>query len=563
MPRRFLVTAALPYSNNRLHVGHVAGAYLPSDVYVRYLRACGHEVLYVCGSDDNGVAIEISAAQQGRTPQEISTHYHERQREDFARLRIDFDIYGGTHQPAYYERHCRFSADFFRTIYDRGHFTKRVTRQFYDPQAGRFLPDRYVRGVCPVCRDHETYGDQCDRTGHVLDPLALGQPRSVLSGAAPEVRETAHWHLRLGEFEEPLRQWLESKQGLWRPQVLNFALGQIRQGLPERAMTRDLSWGISVPLDDPDATGKVLYVWFDAPIGYVSFTAQLMADRHGDEGLYREWWCDPNVPIVHFIGEDNTIFHALTWPAMLMADGRHQLPHAVVANAFLNYRGDKISKSTTPEHMPVWIEQAVQRFDPDVLRYYLTAIAPETARRSFEPDEFVSANNSALLGTVGNLVNRILAFKPLAGRVPSAAAQTEADRALLALAKQTLDEAGGLIEGWRFTAALESVLAFAQACNVHVNDRAPWKARKENPADADASLATSIHAIRFLSVMLAPFLPTMSERIVRMLGLPPDPPAWRAPDPLPAGHALGQPEILVRPLEPGCMEAGPTSGDAS
>ncbi len=554
MPKRYLVTAALPYSNNRLHVGHIGGAYLPADIYVRYRRACGDEVLFVCGSDDNGVAIEISALQAGVTPQELCTRYHERQKADFAGLGIAFDVYGGTHQPASRERHERFSREFFRRIHERGYFTKKRARQWYDGQAGRFLPDRYVKGTCPLCRDHITYGDQCEKTGAVIDALMLIEPVSVLTGRPPEVRETAHWYLRLSEFEKPLTEWLESRQGLWRPQVLNFALGQIRQGLPERAMTRDLAWGIPVPLEDPDAAGKVLYVWFDAPIGYISFTAQALVERGEPEEHYRLWWCDPDTTIVHFIGEDNIIFHALIWPAMLMADGRHQLPSAVVANSFINFGLDKISKSRTAEHSPVWIEEFLKRFDPDALRYYLTAIAPETARTSFEPADFVARNNNELVAAFGNFVNRTLSFKALEGRVPPADAQTDYDRAHLARGAETLRRVGQCIEGFRFKAALEEVMAYARLCNEHINARQPWKTRTENPADSDAALATCIAGIHLLTIVIAPFLPGVAQRLARMLGLAPGPLRWQPPAPLPPGHTLGRPEILIPKLEPNCLD---------
>jgi methionyl-tRNA synthetase len=556
VPKRYLVTSGLPYSNNRLHVGHIAGAYLPADTYVRYLRACGHDVLYVCGSDDNGVAIEISAEKAGTTPQAISTRFHEQQKRDFAGLRIDFDVYGGTHQPTFYERHRRFSSEFFKTLYDKGYFTKRITKQFYDPQKERFLPDRYVKGTCYLCKDHETYGDQCEKTGQVLDALLLLNPVSVLTGATPAVRETAHWYLRLSDFEEPLATWLESKQGQWRPQVLNFALGQIKQGLPERAMTRDITWGIPVPLDDPDAAGKVLYVWFDAPIGYISFTAQLLAERTGDERAYRDWWCDPDTPIVHFIGEDNTIFHTLIWPAMLMADGRHQLPHAVVANSFLNFGSDKISKSRTAEDSPVWIAEFLKRFDPDALRYYLTAIAPESARTTFEPADFITRNNSELVAALGNFINRWPKFvtDDFGGKVPAAGPLPDADRALLAQAAQALRQVGQLIEEFRFRAALEAMMAFTRQCNEWIGLRAPWKSRKADLADCAACIATCIHATQFLAVMMHPFMPGAAERVCRLLNVGGEALRWTPPAPLSAGHALGAAKILFAKLEPNAMD---------
>ncbi len=559
MPQRFLVTSGLPYSNGRPHVGHVGGALLPADIYTRYLRARGDEAIYVCGSDDNGVAIEILARKLGKSPQEISTHFSRRQREDFAGLRIEFDVYGGTHQPAFADLHERFSQEFFARIHEKGYFTKRRTKQLYDPAAGRFLPDRYVRGACHHCGAADATGDQCEACGQMIDPLLLRDPISEITpGQRAEVRETTHWYLRLNDFEKPLGEWLAGKLGHWRPSVLNFALGQIKQGLPERAMTRDIEWGIPVPLDDPEARGKVLFVWFDAPIGYISFTAWLCEQRGEGWRGYERWWCDPQTHIVHFIGEDNTVFHALIWPAMLMAEGRHQLPEAVVANNFINFRlGDadaKVSKSKTPEDSPVWIEEYLRKgLNPDALRYYLTAIAPESARTSFDPQDFVARNNSELVGKFGNFVNRTLKFcaNQLGGAVPSYERQTEADRALIAEGSTALREVGLLLEQYRFRAAIEAFRAYADACNVHINARAPWTARKTDPQDCAAAIATCIHAIQHLAVLASPFMPTSAERIQAMLGLPVGRLAWSPPAPLPEGHRLGEAEILFAQLEPG------------
>jgi len=560
MPERYLVTAGLPYSNGRLHVGHIGGAYLPADTYVRYLRARGREVLWVCGSDDNGVAIEITALKEGRTPQEISTFFHQRQKQDFAGLGIDFDVYGGTHQPGFQDLHERLSQQFFLRIHEKGYFTKRRTKQLYDPQAQRFLPDRYVRGTCHHCGAPEATGDQCEACGKMIDPLLLKDPVSEITGQRAEVRETTHWYLRLAEFEKPLREWLESKRGHWRPNVLNFALGQVKAGLPERAMTRDIEWGIPVPLDDPDARGKVLFVWFDAPIGYISFTAQLCQQRDGDWQAYRRWWSDPDTAIVHFIGEDNTVFHTLTWPAMLMAEGTHELPAYVVANNFINIRlrGDeaKVSKSKTPADSPVWIEEYLKRFDPDALRYYLTAIAPETARTSFDPVDFVSRNNNELVAALGNFVNRTLQFaaRYFDGRVPQDAEPRTADRAHLEAGQAALQRVGWQIEAFRFRAALEEMMAYARACNEYFSARQPWATRKDDPADCAAAVAGCIRAVHLLAVLSHPFMPRAAGRILRMLGVPEQAPVWQMPEPLPGGHRLGQPEILFRKLEDDALE---------
>jgi len=560
MPSRYLVTAALPYSNNRLHVGHIAGAYLPADTYVRYLRAAGHDVRFICGSDDNGVAIEISALQENSTPEKIAAYYHDRQAQDFAGLAIDFDVYGGTHHPEYAELHERFSQDFFRRIHARGFFTKRRTKQLYDVQAGRFLPDRFVRGTCHHCGFERATGDQCEACGQMIEPLLLKNPVSVITGLAAEVRETTHWYLRLADFEKPLQQWLESKQGQWRPNVLNFALGQIKQGLPERSMTRDISWGVPVPLDDPDARGKVLYVWFDAPIGYMSFTAAWCAMHAGDWRAYEKWWCDPETAIIHFIGEDNTVFHALTWPAMLMADGRPQLPTAVVANNFMNHKVagqlEKISKSTTAPDAPVWIEEYLRRgLDPSALRYYLTAQAPEAARTAFDPEDFVTRNNAELVAALGNFVNRALTFaaRYFEGQVPDAAAQTDADRTHVARAADALQKVGACLGEFKFRTGLEEMMAYARLCNEYFSLRAPWASRKDNLPDSGATIATCIHAIHYLAIMVWPFMPGAARKLLGMLAQPAATIRWAPPPPPAAGARLGEPTILFAKLEPGAL----------
>lgn len=555
MPRRFLVTAALPYSNNRLHVGHIAGAYLPADTYVRYLRAVGHEVRFICGSDDNGVAIEISALQEQTTPAAIAQHYHNRQRLDFAGLGIAFDVYGGTHHPEFVTLHERLSQEFFTRIHAQGFFRKLHAKQLYDPQAGRFLPDRFVRGTCHHCGFENATGDQCDNCTKMIEPLLLKNPRSVITGQPAEVRETTHWYLRLNQFEDRLREWLNSKQGQWRSSVLNFALGQIEQGLPERSMTRDLTWGVPVPLDDPDAAGKVLYVWFDAPIGYMSFTAAWCVQHGGQVADYTQWWHDPDTAIVHFIGEDNTVFHALTWPAMLMADGRAQLPAAVVANNFMNLRAgggvQKISKSSTEATAPVWVEEFLkQGLDPDALRYYLTSIAPESARTTFDPQEFVQHNDAELVGAFGNFVNRMLTFvaKNFDKRVPDATAAAAPERALIAAGDEALQRCGTCLAEFRFRAALEEVMAYARRCNQYVAERAPWVSRTTAPAECAATLATCIHAMHYLAVMAHPFMPGAAARLLAMLNQPTEPIRWVAPPPPQTGAPLGEPRILFAKL---------------
>ncbi|HPF38724.1 MAG TPA: class I tRNA ligase family protein [Phycisphaerae bacterium] len=581
--RRFLVTGALPYSNNRLHVGHIAGAYLPADIFVRYLRSNGDDVRFICGSDDNGVAIEISAMKEGSTPQAVSAKYNALQQEAFEGLGIHFDIYGGTHQPDFVETHNRLSQDFFKSIHDNGHFVKKKTEQLFDVQAGKFLPDRFVKGACyhkledgSPCGNPESYGDQCEQCGNTIDALQLINPISTITNTTPEKRETTHWYLKLGKFQGMLADWFSITSLDWRPTVTNFCLGAIKKGLPERAMTRDLSWGVPVPLDDPDAANKVLYVWFDAPIGYVSFTAALAAQQGRDWREYQEWWQDPDCRIVHFIGEDNIVFHALIWPAMLLgtqytadeieklgADykpreeaGYYQLPHNVVANSFLNIKfpgkgeEEKISKS---RGTAVWIDEYLRTFDPDPLRYYLTVIAPENQRTAWSFDDFVERNNNELIATLGNFINRWqkIVTEHFDRRVPARdrAEQLEVD--LLATIGAVPDSVGEDIEATRFKSALNRIMDAFRACNRYIDEREPWKTRKSDLDLCATTVHTCIQAVRTLGVVLEPFLPFASEKIRVSLGVDKDAWTWpRATEALPIGHALGPaPDVLFRKLD--------------
>jgi methionyl-tRNA synthetase len=564
--RRFLVTSALPYSNGRLHVGHIAGAYLPADTYVRYLKARGDDVRFICGSDDNGVASLISARKEGRTVEELTAHYNARQAADFAGLGIKFDIYGGTHQPGFADLHNRISQDFFKVIHEKGYFVKKTNKQLYDAQAKQFLPDRYVKGKCHNCGADGAYGDQCEACGIAIDPMKLIDPVSTITNTKPEPRETTHWYMQLPQFEEKLRAWLEAKRQPegdrppWRETVLNFSLGQIKQGLPERAMTRDLYWGVPVPLDDPDAAGKVLYVWFDAPIGYVSFTAKFCEQTEGDWKAYERWWKDPDCRIVHFIGEDNTIFHALTWPAMLMAEGSYQLPWNVVANSFLNIKfpgkeEEKISKS---RGTAVWIEEFLKTFEPDPLRYYLTAIAPERQRTAFDVDDFINANNAILSNTLGNFVNRALTFaaRYYENKVPARGELTPPDLEHLEMVRVTAAAVTENLEAFRFRDALESLINLARQANAYFNGREPWKQRKTDEAAAGTTINVCIQTIRAMTTLMAPFLPFSADKCLKMLNLDASALAWdQATRELPDAHPLGQPVILFQKLDPGTLFA--------
>ena len=569
--RRFLVTAALPYSNGRLHVGHIAGAYLPADTYVRYLRATGADVRFICGSDDNGVAALKTAREQNRPVEELTAHFNECQRRDFAGLGIEFDIFGGTHQPEYVAVHEKLSQEFFLRINEKGLFTKRATKQLYDEQAKQFLPDRFVRGTCPHCNSDKAFGDQCEECGRSVDQTALRNPVSLMSGSTPQLRETVHWYLRLDRLQSKLAGWLASKKdaaacgAAWRTIVLNQSLGRIEsEGLPERAMTRDLTWGVPVPLDDPDAKGKSLYVWFDAPIGYVSFTAAL-CEKNG-EGVkgYERWWKDPECKVVHFIGEDNIVFHAITWPAMLMAThdsddvqgrlGEYQLPHNVVANSFMNIKfpGQEEQKISKSRGHAVWIEDYLRTFDADPLRYYLTTVAPEGARTAFDIDDFMARNNGELLNAFGNFFNRTVTFahKYFDGRVPSPGTKETVDDQALHRRSDAAVRTAVELEACRFKAALAEVIALARAGNVYFDATKPFLARKTDMAACGRAINVCLQTARTLTTLISPFLPTIGGKCAKMLGLGAEYLKWpSATAELPSGHQLSEAIILVRKLE--------------
>lgn len=646
-PRRFLVTAALPYSNGRLHVGHIAGAYLPADIFVRYLRARGDEVKFICGSDDNGVAALITARNEGVPVEECTAKYNARQKADFESLNIRFDVYGGTHQPGFYDIHEKLSQEFFTRIHERGYFTKKSTDQLYDPVAKQFLPDRYVQGTCPICSYDKAYGDQCDNCGNTMDPLKLLNPKSTITpGVTPEVRSTVHWYLSLKSFESLLREWLEVKlRNVLRENVYRFSIGQLTYfyevwvpnaeavekirgrlqseglapelstavhqgdvrllfrtwtadeqkaveklvtevidavrppdvpkvdrhdlygGLPERAMTRDLTWGIPVPLDDPEAAGKVLYVWFDAPIGYISFTAAALKAEGRSPGEYAEWWKNPDCKIVNFIGEDNIVFHAIIWPAMQMAvnerlrelgEPEYQLTSNVVANSFLNMKYpdgkvDKISKTKTPPDAPVWVEEYAKQYEPDPLRYYLTAIAPETARTAFDMDDYFAQNNGVLGNALGNFVNRTLTFavKYFDGKVPDPGVRGDIEKAQLDECRRAWQAVTEHLEGFRFKAAQEAAMDLARAGNKYFDTAAPFRSRKTDMAAAGAAINVCIQTVKTLAVLFGPFLPDTSRRIVAQLGVDESALKWdQALLELPAGHKLGEPSILFKKFEP-------------
>jgi methionyl-tRNA synthetase len=550
---RYLVTAALPYANGRLHVGHVAGAYLPADIYVRYLRARGRDVRFICGSDDNGVPNILAAVKEEIQPEELVSKYNALQAKDFKGLGIEFDIYGGTHIADFADLHTRFSQKFFRKIHEKGYLTKRKTSQLYDTEAEQFLPDRYVTGICHHCQSPGALGDQCEHCGRLIDPLLLGEPKSVITGSTPEVRETIHWHLKLQEFETPLAKWLDGHPE-WRPVVLNFCRGLLREGLPERAMTRDISWGVPVPLDDPDAAGKVLYVWFDAPIGYVTFTAEALRREGGRHDDYQKWWKDPDCKIVHFIGEDNIMFHAVIWPAMMMAEGTFQLPDKVVANAFLNIKfpGKEEEKFSKSRGAAIWIGEYLETFDADPLRYYLTAIAPEQQRTVFEVEDFITRNNNELLAALGNFVNRTLTFthRYFDGQVPDSGEREPIDQEQMDACRASVERVTDDLEACRFKSGLGGVMALARAGNVYFDATAPFRTRKTDPAACGRAINVSLQTVKTLTTVMAPFLPFTAKKCVALLGLDDSALNWNsALSELPPGAELNPPEILFQKLD--------------
>ncbi len=549
--RRFTVTAALPYSNGRLHVGHIAGCYLPADIYVRYLRSLGEEVAFICGSDDYGVPVALTARKEGKSPAEVNDHYRALQRADFEGLGIEFDIYSGTNSTAL---HKRFSQEFFLKVLQNAHLEKRSQEQLYDPEAGMFLPDRYVEGICHCCGAPGARGDQCEACGRPIEPTLLGDPRSIITGARPEVRETIHWFFRLTDFQDRLRQWIESHEE-WRRMVRNFTRGLLEAGLPDRPVTRDLDWGIPVPLeDDPDAAGKVLYVWFDAPIGYISFTAQWCEQQGGHWRDYERWWKDPECKIVHFIGEDNVVFHALMWPAMLMAEGSFELPSQIPANCFLNiqFPGEEEQKMSTSRGTAIWIQDYLARYDADPLRYYLAMIAPEDQRTAFRFDDLVRRNNAELVATLGNLVHRTMTFahRFMQGLVPARGELAEADRAQLELVGRLPKEVCEQLEDYHFKAALQAIMAAAKETNRYFDYRKPWVLRKKDAAVCATTINVLLGTIKTLAVVMEPFLPFAAGKVARMLSCEPQELKWDAATrPLPEGRRLGEAEILFVKLD--------------
>ena len=506
--KRTLVTCALPYANGPVHIGHLAGVYVPADIYVRYLRMRGEDVLYVCGSDEHGVPITIKAREQGCTPQDIVDRYHGIIRDSFSGLGINFDIYGRTSSAV----HAEGASEFFRKLYDDGRFVTRESEQYYDPEAKTFLADRYIVGTCPKCGNEGAYGDQCEKCGSTLSPEELLNPRSKLSGATPIKKKTTHWYLPLQDYEQWLREWILDGHKEWRTNVYGQVKSWLDGGLQPRAVTRDLDWGVPVPVEG--AEGKVLYVWFDAPIGYISNTRELLPQS------WEKWWKSEDTRLVHFIGKDNIVFHCIVFPSMLKAYGDYILPDNVPANEFLNLEGDKIS---TSRGWAVWAHEYLKDFPgkEDVLRYVLTANAPQTADNDFSWKDFQTRNNSELVAIFGNFVNRavVLTHKYFGGKVPACGELLDVDKEVLAEIPALKASMERNLEGFRFREALKDAMGIARAGNKYISDTEPWKVAKTDMDRTATILNISLQICADLSIAFEPFTPFAAERLRNMLGV--------------------------------------------
>ena len=536
--KRTLVTCALPYANGPVHIGHLAGVYVPADIYVRYLRMRGQDVLYVCGSDEHGVPITIKARQQGCSPQDIVDKYHNIIDGSFKALGINFDIYGRTSSKI----HEANASEFFKKLYDEGKFISRESEQYYDPEAKTFLADRYIVGTCPKCGAEGAYGDQCEKCGATLSPEELINPKSKLSGAEPVKKKTTHWYLPLDRYEAWLREWILEGHKEWRPNVYGQVKSWLDGGLQPRAVTRDLDWGVPVPIEG--AEGKVLYVWFDAPIGYISNTMELLPDD------WEKWWKSEDTKLVHFIGKDNIVFHCIVFPAMLKAYGGYVLPENVPANEFLNLEGDKIS---TSRNWAVWAHEYVKDFPgkEDALRYVLTANAPETKDNDFSWKDFQTRNNSELVAIFGNFVNRamVLTHKYFEGKVPARGELLDIDREVLAGIPELKASIEKNIENYRFREALKDAMGIARLGNKYISDTEPWKIAKTDMARCATILNISLQLCADLAIAFEPFTPFAAGRLKKMLGVELNWDMLGGESIVPEGHNIGEAELLFTKVE--------------
>ena len=536
--KRYLVTSALPYANGPVHIGHLAGVYIPSDIYTRYLRLRGRDVVSVCGSDEHGVPITIKARKEGVSPQEIVDRYHRLIKESFERLGMSFDIYSRTSS----KTHAETASAFFRKLYDEGKFIEKTSMQYYDEEAKTFLADRYIVGTCPKCGNDRAYGDQCEKCGSTLSPEELVEPHSAVSGSVPVLRETKHWYLPLDRYEPFLRQWILDGHKEWKTNVYGQCKSWLDGGLQPRAVSRDLDWGIPVPVEG--AEGKVLYVWFDAPIGYISATKDFTPD-------WEKYWKSEDTKMVHFIGKDNIVFHCIVFPSMLQAHGGYILPENVPSNEFLNLEGDKIS---TSRNWAVWLHEYLDDFPgkEDVLRYVLCANAPETKDNDFTWKDFQARNNNELVAVLGNFVNRalVLTQKYYDGIVPPCGALTDYDRETIAEMAAVKESLEANIEHYHFREALKDAMNVARIGNKYLADTEPWKVVKSDPERVKTILNVALQITANTAIAIEPFMPFSAAKMLKMLAV--DKFAWDrlgATDLIAAGHRIGEPSLLFEKIE--------------
>ena len=543
--KRTTVTAALPYANGGVHIGHLAGVYVPADIYVRYLRLKKKDVIFIGGSDEHGVPITIRARKEGITPQDVCDRYHKIIKESFKEFGISFDVYSRTTSKV----HSRLASDFFRKLYDDGKLIEKESEQYYDPEAKQFLADRYIMGTCPHCGNENAYGDQCEKCGSDLSPMELIHPHSTISGAQPVVKRTKNWYLPLNNYQEWLKQWILEGHKEWRPNVYGQCKSWLDMDLQPRAMTRDLDWGIPVPVEG--AEGKVLYVWFDAPIGYISNTKELCDAEPERWGSWEKWWKDEDTRLVHFIGKDNIVFHCLIFPTMLKAHGGYILPDNVPANEFLNLENDKIS---TSRNWAVWLDEYLRDFPgkQDVLRYVLTANAPETKDNNFTWKDFQERNNSELVAIYGNFVNRALqlTWKYWDGIVPECGELTDTDRQAIAEFKDVKEKVEQYLDAFKFREAQKEAMNLARIGNKYITECEPWKVWKTDSKRVETILYISLQLVANLAIAFEPFLPFSSKGLREMIGMERfDWAELGRTDLLKPGHKLASPHLLFQKIE--------------
>ena len=549
--KRTLITSALPYANGPVHLGHLAGVYIPADIYARYLRMKGEEVLFIGGSDEHGVPVTIRARKEGITVQEVVDRYHNLIKKSFEDFGISFDIYSRTSGPV----HHRFASDFFRKLYDDGKFIQQTSEQYYDPETKEFLTDRNIKGECPRCHAQGAYGDQCEKCGATLSPDELINPYNAVTGNPLTKKETTHWYLPLDQYQEWLSQWILEEHKEWRPNVYGQCKSWLDGGLKPRAVTRDLNWGIPVPVEGAD--GKVLYVWFDAPIGYISNTKELCDAEPTKYGSWEKWWKDPDTRLIHFIGKDNIVFHCIVFPAMLKAHGEYILPDNVPSNEFLNLEGDKIS---TSRNWAVWLNEYLEQIPDkqDVLRYVLTANAPETKDNDFTWADYQARNNNELVAIYGNFINRalVLTNKYFGGKVPAKGEYSDYDQETIADLNRTKDEMLRLLEDFKFRDAQKEAMNMARIGNKYLADMEPWKIAKTDMNRTGAVLNLALQIGANLEIAFRPFLPFSSEKLRGMLNLPETNLAHLGSfNLLEEGHQLGEVTLLFEKIEDSVVQA--------